>query len=187
MKTDLKRFQEIIITFPKLKSILERLSSAEVPYAIGGSVSLYVQGNNRKPKDVDIMFTDEAFDRVNKLFNLEPQHIERPYSSMNKSTPVGDGSIDFLNRYASKIDDHSYYSPPIETVSVMLNDTEVTLVPAEKIAAFKLISRRDHHNDLGDFDELFQHPDFDMDIFWQIVDSLNAREAVTNLLENQSL
>jgi hypothetical protein len=182
MKTDAKRFQEVIADFPKFESILRQLSDANIPYAVGGSVSLYVQGNDRKPKDVDIMFTDEAFGRVNKLFNLEPQHIERPYNSMNKSTPVDDGSVDFLNQYASKIQNRSYYSPPTETIPVAFNDREVTLVPAEKIAVFKLITRRDHHNDLDDFNELFQRPDFDMDVFWRIVDSLGAREAVTNLL-----
>lgn len=70
MKTDVKRFQEVIATFPKFESILEQLDSANIPYAVGGSVALYVQGNDRKPKDVDIMFTDEAFDRANALFNL---------------------------------------------------------------------------------------------------------------------
>ena len=182
MKTDVKRFQEVIATFPKFESILEQLDSANIPYAVGGSVALYVQGNDRKPKDVDIMFTDEAFDRANALFNLGLRHIERPYNSMNKSTPVDDGSVDFLNRYTSKIDGHSYHSPPTETVPVAFKNIKVTLVPAEKVAVFKLISRREHHNDLDDFNELFQHPDFDMAIFWRIVDSLDARGTVTSLL-----
>ena len=182
MKTDVKRFQEVIATFPKFESILEQLDSANIPYAVGGSVALYVQGNDRKPNDVDIMFTDEAFDRANALFNLGPRHIERPYNSMNKSTPVDDGSVDFLNRYTSKIDGHSYHSPPTETVPVAFKNIKVTLVPAEKVAVFKLISRREHHNDLDDFNELFQHPDFDMAIFWRIVDSLDARGTVTSLL-----
>jgi hypothetical protein len=186
MRTSVKRFQEVIATFPIFESILRQLNEADIPYAVGGSVSLYVQGNDRKPKDVDVMFTDEAFDRANELFGLESQYIERSYNSMNKSTPVDDGSVDFLNQYTSKMENHSYYSPPTETVPVIFNKVNVTLVPAEKIAVFKLISRRDHHNDLSDFNELFQHPDFDMDIFWQIADSLDAREAVINLLNNQS-
>ncbi len=185
MKTSEERFREAATTFPKLETILRQLGDAGIHYAIGGSVSLYIQGNDRKPKDVDIMFTDEAFDQANKLFGVESQHIERPYNSMNKSTPVDDGSVDFLNQYKSKIDSRSYYSPPTETVPVLFKDMEVTLVPAEKIAAFKLMTRREHHSDLDDFYELFQHPDFDMNIFWRIVDSLDAREAVTNLLDIQ--
>ncbi|MDN5275345.1 MAG: hypothetical protein JWP06_1246 [Candidatus Saccharibacteria bacterium] len=186
MKADTNKFQEVVATFPKFESILEQLSRANIPYAIGGSVSLYVQGNDRKPKDVDIMFTDEAFGRANELFGLESHHIERPYNGMNKSTPVDDGSVDFLNQYTSKTGNRSYYSPPTETMPVAFNDMEVTLVPAEKIAVFKLITRREHHSDLDDFHELFQHPDFDTNIFWRIVDSLDAREAVTNLLDNPS-
>jgi len=185
MKTDSKRFQEVIATFPKFESILERLDSAGIPYAVGGSVALYVQGNSRKPKDVDIMFTDEAFDQANQLFGLESHHVEPPYNSMNKSTPVDDDSVDFLNRYTSKIGDRAYHSPPTLTVPVAFKDTQVPLVPAEKGAVFKLISRREHHNDLDDFNELFQHPDFDMDIFWRIVDSIDARRTVADLLGNQ--
>jgi hypothetical protein len=185
MKTDARRFQEAIAAFPKFESILEQLNSAGIPYAVSGSFALYVQGTKRKPKDVDIMFTDEAFDQANELFGLEPQHIERPYNSMNKSTPVGDGSVDFLNQYTSKTGNRAYTSPPTETIPVLYKNMEVTLVPAEKIAVFKLISRREHHNDLDDFNRLFQHPDFDMSIFWEIVDSLDAREAVTNLFEDK--
>ena len=186
MKTDAKKLQEVIAVFPKFEPILKRLNDANIPYAVGGSVSLYVHGNDRKPEDVDIMFTDEAFDQANKLFGLKPQHIERPYNSMNKSTPVDDGSVDFLNRYTVKIGGRSYHSPPTETVPIAFKNIHVALVPAEKVAIFKLISRRGHHNDLSDFNELFHCPDFNMGTFWRIVDSLNAREVVTNLLDNQS-
>ena len=102
---------------------------------------------------------------------------------MNKSTPVDDGSIEFLNRYTARADDRSYYTPPLETIPIAYNGIELDMIVAEKIAVFKLISRRNHHSDLDDFNKLFQHPDFDMNIFWEIVDSLNAREVVTRLLE----
>ncbi len=186
MKTDAKRFQEVIATFPQLETILKQLNDADISYAIGGSVALYVQGNDRKPKDVDIMFTDEAFDQANDLFGLKPQHIERPYNSMNKSTPVEDGSVDFLNRYTSKAGRYSYYYPPIQKVPVTFKAMDVALIPAEKIAVFKLIARREHHNDLSDFYALFQHPEFDMKLFWKVVDLLDARETVTSLLDNEA-
>lgn len=183
MRTDTKRFEEIIKTFPKLNSILLQLSDANIPCSIGGSVALYVQGHDRTPNDVDFMFTDESFAMANKLLGLEPEHIERPYNSMNKSTPVDDGSVEFLNRYTARADNRSYYTPPLETIPVAHAGMEVDMIVAEKIAVFKLISRRNHHSDLDDFNKLFQHPDFDMNIFWEIVDSLNAREVVTLLLE----
>lgn len=105
---------------------------------------------------------------------------------MNKSTPVDDGSVEFLNRYTARADDRSYYSPPIETIPVAFNDMKVELILAEKIAVFKLISRRNHHSDLDDFNKLFQHPDFSMSSFWEIVDSLDARSIVTSLLDSQT-
>jgi hypothetical protein len=172
--------------FLKLEPILTRLDKAGIPYVIGGSVSLYIQGNDRMPKDVDIMFTDEAFERVNELFNLKPQFIDRPYNSMNKSKPTSDDSVDFLNRYTSKAKGGEYRSPPTEWIDVEFKNKNIHLVPAEKVAIFKLITRREHHNDLADFNELFQRPDFDMIVFWRIVDSIDARELVTNLLEDRS-
>lgn len=183
MKTNAKRFQEVVASFSKLEVILKRLNDAGISYAIGGSVALYIQGNNRKPKDVDIMFTDEAFDQANELFGLEPKHIERPYNSMNKSTPVDDDSIDFLNQYTSKVEGRFYYYPPTQKVSVIFKAMEVSLIPAEKIAVLKFINRREHHNDLDDFNELFRHPDFDMDLFWRMADLLDARKMVSHSLD----
>jgi hypothetical protein len=184
MKTNAKRFQEAVLMFPKLTPLLSRLDNAGIPYVIGGSLSLYIQGNDRIPKDVDIMFTDEAFERANEVFDLKPQSIDRPYNRMNKSSPTNDDSVDFLNRYTSKALGKEYYSPPTEWVDVEFNNQNIHLVPAEKVAVFKLIARREHYNDLDDFNELFQHLDFDKSIFWRIVDSLNAREVVANLLNS---
>jgi predicted nucleotidyltransferase len=184
MRTDKKRFEAIIKTFPKLDSILMQLCDARIPFSIGGSVALYVQGHDRLPNDVDIMFTDEAFAMANQLLGLKPEHIERPYNSMNKSTPVDDGTVEFLNRYTAKADNRLYYTPPLETIPVTYGGIKVDVVVAEKIAVFKLISRRSHHSDVDDFKQLFQHPNFDMDIFWQIVDSLKARKVVARLLES---
>lgn len=185
MNVETKKFEEVTQLFPKLEPILKTLNDNKIKYSIGGSVALYVQGHGRKPNDVDFMFTDKSFDQVNKLLGLKPQHIERSYNSMNKSTPVDDGSVEFLNRYTAKADGHSYYSPPLETIPVRFKDSEVELILAEKIAVFKLISRRAHHSDLDDFHKLFQHAEFNIDIFWKIVDSLNAHKVVSDLLRKQ--
>jgi hypothetical protein len=187
MKTDSERFKKAVSHFPKLDVILRKMEDAHIPYNIGGSFALYVQGNTRFPHDVDIMFTDEAHESANKLFGLLLETIERPNVSMVKSTPVDDGSIDFLSRYAAIADDRVYCTPPLEMVSVKFEDRNINLVPSEKIAVFKLIGRREHHNDLNDFTDLFRHPEFDMRLFWKIVDSLDARRVVTNLLNDFNL
>lgn len=177
-----ERFGEILELFPDLKPTLARLNTAEIPHSIGGSVALYIQGHDRKPNDVDFMFSDEAFEQVNELMMLTPQRVERPYNSMNKSTPKGTKCMEFINRYTSKREDISYYSPPLEIVPVNYDGIETHLIVAEKVAVFKLISGRKHHNDLNDFRKLIRHPDFSMDIFWSITDSIDARKVVSDLL-----
>ncbi len=172
----------MISAFPKVPDILVRLNDAGIPYAVGGSVALYTQGNTRLPHDVDIMFTDEAHEAANDLFGLTSEIIERPNVLMHKSTPVDDGSIDFLSHYTVIADGRSYHHPPTQKVEVLFEDRRVNLIPAEKIVAVKLIGRRDHHQDLLDVQELMKHPDFDKELFNEMVDALKARHVVTKLL-----
>lgn len=187
MKTSPERFLKAMATIPKATSILEQLIDTGVAYNIGGSLALYVQGSDRPPHDIDIMFTDEAHELANRMFSLTSECIERPNVSMIKSTPVDDGSIDFLSRYTVIADTKVYYTPPLEIIPVSFKGHRINLVPAEKIAVFKLIGRREHHNDLNDFRDIYKHPDFDMKLFWKIVDSLEARKIVSTLLSQYNL
>ena len=183
MKTNSNKFQEAILAFPRVQSVLTELDEANIPNAVGGSVALYAQGNPRFPHDVDIMFMNEAHDAANQLFGLTSEVIERPNVSMHKSTPVNDGSIDFLSHYTVIADGESHHHPPTQKVPVEYLGKRVNLIPAEKIVAIKLIGRREHHQDLADVKELMSHPDFDSDLFWEMVDLLQARSVVTELLK----
>jgi hypothetical protein len=187
MNTSNERLQKVFTMFPQLQNILKQLADANVFYNIGGSASLYIQGNDRTPHDIDIMFTDKSHEAANKVFGLKSEIIKRPNVSMVKSTPVDDGSVDFLSRYAAITDGRTYCTDPLEIVTVGFDGTKINLVPAEKIAVFKLIGRRSHHNDLSDFVDLFSHPDFDKPLFWDIVDSLDARTVVSDLLNTYKL
>ncbi len=188
MKTNSIKLEEMFRIFPKLFPILEELDKAHIFYALGGSATLYVQGHGRMPRDVDVMLMDDEFIEANKLFRLDFEHIERPYNSMNKSKPTDDGSVDFLNRYTAKFEGRLYCGlPDIETVMVRTRGLDVPILVAEKIALFKLLTRREHLDDLSDFKELFEHPDFSTQIFWQIADSLNARADVEKLLDSHNI
>lgn len=187
MNTSTERLQKIFTMFPKLQNVLEQLNDAHVFYNIGGSASLYVQGNDRAPHDIDIMFTGESHEAANKVFGLKPEIIERPNVRMIKSTPVDDGSIDFLSRYAAVVDGRMHYTDPLEVVTAGFEDLKINFVPAEKIAIFKLVGRRAHHNDLNDFKDLYSHPDFNKPLFWTIADSLDARIIVADLLHTYKL
>jgi len=183
MKTDAKRFKEAVAAFPKALEVLAKLDAAKIPYFVGGSLALYTQGNPRLPHDVDIMFTDDAHAAANAAFGLTAEIIERPNVSMHKSTPVDDGSVDFLSHYTVIADGVAYYHPPTLKVSVAFNGRQINLVPAERIVAVKLIGRREHHQDLSDVKALIAHPDFDKELFWKMVELLNARDVVTELLK----
>ena len=184
MKTSQDRFKQAISKFPKLTTILKKLDSANVPYSVGGSVALYAQGNNRLPHDVDIMFLNEAHDKANEVFGLASEVIERPNVTMHKSTPVKDGSVDFLSHYTVIADGEAHHHPPTQKVPVKFEGRTINLIPAEKIVAIKLIGRREHHHDLDDVKELLVHPDFDKEMFWEMVDLLKARKVVTDLLKS---
>jgi hypothetical protein len=184
MKVNPKRFKTAISMFPKVPPVLARLNAEKIPYSIGGSLALYAQGHSRLPHDVDIMFMSDAHDRANEVFGLSTEIIERPNVTMHKSTPVDDESLDFLSRYNVIADGVVYSNPPMQKVSVEFDGKQINLMPAEKIVAFKLISRREHHHDLTDVKELLNHPDFDEALFWEMVDVLDARSAVTNLINN---
>jgi hypothetical protein len=187
MNTNPERFQEIVLRFPQLKNILKRLDDAKVFYNLSGSAAMYIQGNSRLPNDIDVMFTEASHQEANKVFGLSSEVIERPNVSMVKSSPVDDNSVDFLSNYAAIADGRVYCTPPLEVAQVEYEGRKINLVPAEMIAVFKLIGRREHHNDSGDFKDLYAHPDFNKTLFWKVVDLLDARPVVTALLSHYGL
>lgn len=187
MKADAGRFKEAISLFPKVLPILAKLDAEKIPYRVGGSLALYAQGHGRIPHDVDVMFTSHAHDKVNELFGIDKEIIERPNVTMHKSTPVDDGSLDFLSRYSVIADGTVYSSPPLQKTDIEFEGRLIGLIPAEKIAVIKLIGRREHHHDFTDVKELLNHSDFDRALFWEMTDVLDARGVVTELLASNEL
>lgn len=173
--------------FPKVSLILKRLDEAGISYAIGGSVALYAQGHSRQPHDVDVMFVNEAHSQANKLFGLKSEIIERRNVTMHKSTPVDDGTLDFLSHYTLIADGEAHHHPPVQKVPVEFEGRRVNLIPAEKIIAIKLIGRRQHHHDLDDVAHMINHPDFDRNMFWEMVGLLGARETVQKILKDNNI
>lgn len=187
MKTSAIRFQEAINQFPKVPAVLAKLDEAKIPYAVGGSVALYTQGNSRKPHDVDIMLVNEAHDAANVIFGLKSEIIVRPNVSMHKSSPVDDGSLDFLSHYTVIMNGVGHHTQPLQKVPVEFEGRQINLIPAEKIVVIKLIGRREHHHDTDDVKELMRHPEFDKSMFWEMVDLLQARDDISELLRTYNI
>lgn len=81
----------------------------------------------------------------------------------------------------------AHHHPPRQKVPVQFEGRTINLIPAEKIVAIKLIGRREHHNDLADVKALLTRPDFDTAMFWEMVDLLDARAVVTDLLTTHNI
>lgn len=183
MKTSHARFLEVIETFHSFSIVIDRLQNAKVDFIVGGSVSLYVQGSDRRPHDVDIMFLAEEHNKANNVFGLVSEYIERPNVTMFKSSPTNDESVDFLSEYKVISDEKIYHSPPTQKVFTHYNNMTIALVPAEKIAVIKLIGLRDHHSDSTDAETILKHVDFDNKLFWDMVEALDAHDIIRQRLE----
>lgn len=187
MKVYSERFKVVQELFPQLNEVLEKLQTADIKYLIGGSVSLYLQGNARLPNDVDLMFLANEHVEANKLFGIEIEYIERPNVSMSKSKPLDNGVIDFLSNYTVMFAGQRYFSPPKERVGFMHDGQSYDLVPAEKITLYKLIGRRLHHNDIEDVNRLVSNPTFDKNLFWDVAESIDAVGIVKSLAKQYQI
>ena len=168
--------------FPETKEVIDKLDMTGIEYRIGGSVALYVQGSKRFPRDVDIMLTAEEHEKANIMFNLDVEAIVRDTVSMQKSSPVTSGSIDFLSNYKMIVNGKTYFNPPTQYVATEFESREIRLIPAEKIIVIKLLTLREHHDDPNDVRTLVSSQDFDFDLFWDMADAHNAKEIVQERL-----
>jgi hypothetical protein len=184
----IQRYYELTKQFPQLQPIIDKLDAAAVPFVLGGSASLYIQGNGRWPHDIDLLFLPEAHARCNALFGLQPTHIERPTVSMQKSSAVKDNSIDFLSKFTMLVSSRSFHMPPTHKVVLKLeNGRVINLVPVEKIVIAKLLGHRPHHQDFDDVRVMLASPSYNKAFFWELVDSVQARQIIQRLLHENNL
>lgn len=182
MQVKQEKLLQLLTQFPLLWPCVEKLHSQDITFKIGGSAALFVQGVYRKPHDVDIMFRSSEHVRANKLFDIQPESIRRPNVTMIKSSPVIDGSIDFLSQYKLIVAEKTYYNPPTQSVTGTYEKNTLHFIPAEKIAVIKLLGLREHHYDSSDAKEILLHPEFDKNFFWEMVDAHHAHEIINDRL-----
>ncbi len=181
------RFRILSKKFTQFESIIQKLESNKIYFLIGGSASLYIQGNPRLPHDIDLMFTRTSHKQANSLFDIPIEFIRRPNVTMYKSTPVNDNSIDFLSQYTVIDNGQKFQSNPVDKVDLTLQGTSYGLVPVEKIVIFKLIGRRLHHKDIEDVKSVLHNCDFHTKLFWKFVDQQKAKNDVKELIREFKL
>jgi len=84
-----ERAQWFLDTFPHLKEVLITLSKHKIPFFIGGSGSLFLFGNEREPKDVDIFIPNKHHDEVDALFGITSEVYTSPLERVRNSHPFG--------------------------------------------------------------------------------------------------
>ncbi len=84
-----ERAQWFLDSFPHLKEVLLALSKHKIPFFIGGSGSLFLFGNEREPKDVDIFIPDKHHDEVDVLFGITSEVYTSPLERVRNSHPFG--------------------------------------------------------------------------------------------------
>jgi predicted nucleotidyltransferase len=84
-----ERAQWFFINFPHLKEVLTALTEHGIPFFIGGSGSLFLFGNEREPKDVDIFIPNKHHDEVDALFGIASEVYTSPLERVRNSHPFG--------------------------------------------------------------------------------------------------
>lgn len=179
-----QRYKELTARFPQLQPTIDKLNAADIPFVLGGSASLYLQGNDRKPHDIDLLFLPEAHERCNQVFGLQMEYVERPTVHMQKSTPVSDNSIDFLSKFTMIAEGRDFHMPPAQKVTIAVGDGgTIHLEPIEKLVIVKLLGRRAHHGDFEDVRNALTTLPIDKQFFWQLVHDIDAKEVIERLLQ----
>lgn len=150
--------------FPLLRSTLEKLNTAQIPYAIGGSGCLFLLGNERLPDDVDIYLRNEDHDAVDQLFGIASFTYESPLEHVRNSNVQGDHSIQLTSHLTISAEGKSYdlsLSPEVlgaRHVSTY-DGLDVFLYPPEDVLLIKALLQRGA--DVGKHDvediETFRH------------------------------
>jgi hypothetical protein len=150
----MKRLQEIGMFFAKrspqhqaMRRLARRLQKAGIPYAIMGAMAVNAHGAERTTKDVDVLLTQEGFDRFRQEFvGKDYDPIEgRPRRFVERQSKV---TVDFLvtGRYPGTGQPGPFAFPNPEEVSQEIENVRVINLP--QLIQLKLAARR--HYDFGD-------------------------------------
>lgn len=134
-----------------LKQVVARLDDVGVPWAVTGSMSLFLQGVAVDPADVDLQTTDDGVpDLVQALtgeVELAPTQAENPpYRSMFAVVRVDGVAVDVMGDLSLQTVDGGWVpAPDVETrTTVTVDGAAVPVIPLqEQMAAYRALGRED--------------------------------------------
>ncbi|MEK9131083.1 MAG: hypothetical protein AAB429_03130 [Patescibacteria group bacterium] len=178
--------------FPQLRSTLEKLNAAKIPYAIGGSGCLFLLGNERLPDDVDIYLRNEDHDAVDQLFDIVSFIYESPLEHVRNSNVNGDHSIQLTSHLTISAEGKSYdlsLTPDVLEARLQSahDSLEVFLYPPEDVLLIKALLQRGADvgkHDIEDIEAFRQrYPQLRLDYLQQRIQSLGAQDRVQKIFD----
>lgn len=164
---------------------------------MGGSAALYVQGNSRKPGDIDLFVPDEDHDRLDQLFGIESVYNESVTDQARLSYITEDHTISLHSKFKVRsdgpvrqmrirtaLDKAEYYQPAITPAGIL------RVLKAEDIMVIKAMLRRGTQHgdkrDLEDIAALRKYP-VDYDYIKMRLDQNNAGSEPRRVLLEDSM
>lgn len=178
--------------FPLLRSTVEKLNAAKIPFAIGGSGCLFLLGNERQPDDVDIYLRNEDHDAVDQLFGITSFIYESPLEHVRNSNVDGDHSIQLTSHLTITAEGKSYdlFLTP-DVLNACLQSTydglEVFLYPPEDVLLIKALLQRGPEvgkHDIEDIEAFRQHYlQLRVDYLRERIQNLGAQDRVGSIFD----
>ncbi len=121
-----------------LKIVSEKLK--DIPWVLGGSSSLYLQGIDVKPRDIDIITTKENAFKINEIlkeFEINPVEFSETEKirSYRGTFKIQDKEIDILGDFSEKINNNwiNLAEKRLKTYTlVTMGDLKIPVTPLEQ-------------------------------------------------------
>ena len=185
---DIKKLEELILRFPMLVSVAEKLNKASINWMIGGSGCLFLLGNKRIPEDADIFLPDNEHDAVDKLFNIESYTHTSKAGPVRNSNPESDHSIQFTSHLEFNFNKKYKFgiteSVKQKRIKFEYNNVAFYLLPPEDVLLIKALLQRgpeEGKKDIEDINNFLKIYQIDNNYLNQRIEELDAKDRVVNI------
>lgn len=176
--------------FPNLLSTLEQLNKEKIDWMIGGSGCLFLLGNDRAPKDIDILLRNEDHDRADALFGIKSFEYISSSEIARNSNPFNDHDIQLTSHLRIMVDGKQYdLTIHNEIIDKRLEEiygtTLIWLMPPEEVLLIKALLRRGAEvgkNDLKDINAFTSLYSLDREYINNRAHALGAEAVIADIL-----
>ncbi len=185
------RAEQLCAFFPLLLPTVQKLNSAGITYAIGGSACLFVLGNHRTPGDVDIQVPDDMHDAADAAFGITSYWYQSAQEHVRNSNPHGDHALQFTSALTITVEGKQYHLALDENMLThalvaQVQEEQLRFFPPEDVLLVKALLQRGpevEKNDVEDIKNFIKiYPQLDRTYLKSRVRLLDATERVKGVL-----